>query len=93
MASDQKIYWEDFAAGQTVEFGGYRVTADDIKTFAEEFDPQPFHLDEEAAADTLLGGLAASGWHSCAMVMRMMCDGYLLEAASMGVPASTRCAG
>ena len=86
MADGHTLYWEDFAAGQTVEFGGFRVTAEDIKAFAEEFDPQPFHLDEEAAAETLLGGLAASGWHSCAMVMRMMCDGYLLEAASMGSP-------
>ena len=79
-------YWEDFAVGETVEIGTKHVTRDEIIAFASEFDPQPFHLDEEAAKASILGGLCASGWHSCAMVMRMMCDGFLLETASLGAP-------
>lgn len=86
VTAKHKFYWEDFRAGETAEYGAYRVTAHDIKAFAAEFDPQDFHLDEEAASGTLLGGLAASGWHTCGMAMRMMCDGYLLDAASMGSP-------
>lgn len=79
-------FWEDFRPGSVREFGNKRVTRDDIVRFAGEFDPQPFHLDEEAARASLFGGLAASGWHTCAMVMRMMCDAYLLDAASLGSP-------
>lgn len=81
-----RYYWEDFPVGAVREFGAQRVTRDDIVRFAREFDPQPFHLDEEAARHSLFGRLAASGWHTCAMVMRMMCDEYLLEAASLGSP-------
>ena len=54
--------------------------------FARQFDPQPFHVDEEAARHSMFGGLIASGWHTCALAMRMMCDAYLLEAASLGSP-------
>jgi len=54
--------------------------------FAAEFDPQPFHLDEEAARATMFGGLAASGWYSCSVLMRMMADAFVLDAASMGAP-------
>ena len=54
--------------------------------FASEFDPQPFHLDEDAARQTMFGGLIASGWHTAAMAMRMMCDAYLLKSASLGSP-------
>ncbi|MCW7538481.1 MaoC family dehydratase [Aquabacterium sp. A7-Y] len=79
-------YWEDFAAGSVREFGGTLVNKDDVIRFASEFDPQPFHLDEDAARASLFGGLAASGWHTCAMVMRMMCDAYLLDSASLGSP-------
>ena len=81
-----KYYWEDFSVGETVEFGRKLVTKEEILEFASEFDPQPFHLDEEAAEQSILGGLCASGWHSCAMMMRMMCDGYILESASLGAP-------
>ncbi len=59
---------------------------DDIVRFAAEFDPQPFHLDDAAARDTIYGGLIASGWHTAAMAMRMMCDAYLLRSASLGSP-------
>ena len=80
------LYWEDFKVGETAEFGSKHVTKEEILEFATEFDPQPFHLDEEAARQSILGGLCASGWHSCAMVMRMMCDAYVLESAALGAP-------
>ncbi len=67
-------YFEDWRVGEVLEFGHYEVTAREIKAFAEQFDPQPFHLDEAAAAESLFGGLVASGWHSCAMMMRMVAD-------------------
>ena len=57
-------YLEDFRAGQTFRSGRIRIDADRIKSFAAEFDPQPFHLDERAATESLFGGLAASGWHT-----------------------------
>jgi acyl dehydratase len=81
-----RLYWEDFPVGQVREFGAMVVTREAVIDFARQFDPQPFHLDEEAARQSLFGGLCASGWHSCAMAMRMMCDDYLLEAASLGSP-------
>ena len=79
-------YFEDFAPGQEMPLEPHTVTRAEIVAFAAEFDPQPFHLDEAAAADTLLGGLAASGWHTCALFMRMLYHGWLREAASMGSP-------
>ena len=86
MEEAPKYFWEDFRVGEAVEFGEKHVTREEIIAFASEFDPQPFHLDEEAAKASILGGLCASGWHTCAMVMRMMCDGYILESASLGAP-------
>jgi acyl dehydratase len=79
-------YFEDFEAGQELPFGPHTVTRAEIIAFAAEFDPQPFHLDERAAAETMLGGLAASGWHTCALFMRMLYDGWITDAASMGSP-------
>jgi len=79
-------YWEDFREGEVREFGSKVVSRDEIVRFASEFDPQPFHLDDAAAAKTMFGGLIASGWHTAAMAMRMMCDEYLLHAASLGSP-------
>jgi acyl dehydratase len=67
-------YFEDIAIGQTQRFGGYHVTRDEVIAFAEKYDPQPFHLSDEAAAATHFGRLSASGWHTCAMVMRMIVD-------------------
>lgn len=84
--SDSYLYWEDFAPGTCLTCGPKVVTREEIIEFAEEFDPQPMHLDEEAAANSLLGGLAASGWHSCAILMSMLCKGYLLNSSSMGAP-------
>ena len=78
------LYYEDFGEGQEIALGPYAVTAEEIVAYAREFDPQPFHLDAEAAEASLLGGLAASGWHSCAMLMRMMADAYLGHAAGLG---------
>ncbi|MEP7139129.1 MAG: MaoC family dehydratase [Caldimonas sp.] len=80
------IYWEDFHVGQAREFGRYPVTREAVLAFAREFDPQPFHLDDAAAEGSLFGRLCASGWHTCAMAMRMMCDAYLHDAASLGSP-------
>lgn len=78
--------FEDFVEGGTIDLGARDVTAEEIIEFASEFDPQPMHLDEEAGRNSILGGLSASGWHSCAMFMRMMCDGFLLDSTSQGAP-------
>jgi acyl dehydratase len=70
-------YLEDFAVGQTFGSGRLRLTTERIKSFAGEFDPQPFHLDEEAASGTIFRGLAASGWHTAAATMRLLVEGDL----------------
>jgi len=79
-------YWEDLPVGSVREFGAMPVTREAVLAFAAQFDPQPFHLEDTAAEAGLFGRLAASGWHTCAMAMRMMCDGYLLESSSLGSP-------
>jgi acyl dehydratase len=79
-------YWEDFPVGNVREFGAMPVTREAILAFASQFDPQPFHMDDAAAEASLFGKLSASGWHTCAMSMRMMCDAYLLESSSLGSP-------
>jgi acyl dehydratase len=81
-----KLHWEDFQPGAVAVYGPRLVTREEIVAFAAEFDPQPMHLDEAAAANTLLGGLGASGWHSCCLLMRMIADGFLLNSSSMGGP-------
>ena len=81
-----KFYFEDFSPGWTAELGPRRVTREEMIGFAAQFDPQPMHLDEEAARHTMLGGLAASGWHTCSVMMKMIADGVLLDSASMGAP-------
>lgn len=78
------MHYEDFTEGRVFDLGTYQVTRDEVIAFASEFDPQPFHLDEAAAKSSVLGGLSASGWHNCAIMMRMICDGYLNDAAGMG---------
>ena len=82
--SAPEFFFEDFPVGQVMDYGSYHVTAEEIVSFAREFDPQPFHVDESAAKASMLGGLSASGWHICAIVMRMMVDGYFGRTASMG---------
>jgi acyl dehydratase len=79
-------YFEDFTPGMALELGSYTITREDILTFARQFDPQPFHLDEERAKASLYGGLIASGWHTTAILMRLLVDGLLNESASMGSP-------
>ncbi|HXC14140.1 MAG TPA: MaoC family dehydratase [Stellaceae bacterium] len=69
-----KLFFEDFAAGQVFGSGRMPVEADRIKSFAAEFDPQPFHLDDAAARETIFRGLAASGWHTAAMTMRLLVE-------------------
>jgi acyl dehydratase len=82
--SVQLLHFEDFHVGQSFVFGRYEVTKEEIVEFAREFDPQPHHIDEEAAKGSLLGGLAASGWHTCAMTMRMFADAMMPIAAAQG---------
>ena len=84
--ANRRYYWEDFPPGQVREFGAMPVTREATLAFAGQFDPQPFHLDDAAAAGSIFGRLAASGWHTCALAMRMMCDAYLLDSASLGSP-------
>jgi acyl dehydratase len=81
-----KYYFEDFVPGAVDVWGAHQVTRDDIVAFAEEFDPQAHHLDDAAAEASILKGLSASGWHSCAIAMRMACDWFLSDTASMGAP-------
>ena len=76
------LTFEDFRPGPFTTLGPRRVSRDEIVAFAAEFDPQPFHLDEAAAARSMLAGLAGSGWHMCALAMRMMVDGFLGQADS-----------
>ena len=69
------VYLEDLHVGQRFESASHVVTTDEIKAFARQFDPQPFHLDEAAAARSMFGGLAASGWHTAALTMRLLVGG------------------
>lgn len=80
------LHFEDFHVGQTCDLGEHLVTAEEIIAYAKEFDPQPQHLDAEAAKHSLLGGLAASGWQLCAIAMRMLYDGILYRVSSTGSP-------
>jgi acyl dehydratase len=79
-------YWEDLQPGTQLELGSVTPTAQAIKDFAAQFDPQPFHLDEEAGRQSVFGGLCASGWHTCAMAMRLTVDNFLRDSSSMGSP-------
>jgi acyl dehydratase len=76
--------FEDFPVGRVVDCGIYRVSKDEILDFARQFDPQPHHLDEEAGKKSILGGLAASGWHVCAIAMRLFAEGVVLKADNKG---------
>ena len=84
--SERRWAYEDFEVGGSITLGSKTVTAEEIIEFASEFDAQPMHLDEEAGKASILGGLAASGWHTCSMFMRMMCDGFILNSTSQGSP-------
>lgn len=81
-----KYYFEDFTVGSVDTYGPRLVTREEIISFAALYDPQPMHLDEDAGRASMLGGLAASGWGTCAMLMRMICDWFVLDSASWGGP-------
>ena len=72
---DERFYLDDLRVGQRFAGGSQAVDAAEIKAFARQFDPQPFHLDEEAAKGTLFAGLAASGWHTASITMRLLVEG------------------
>lgn len=78
--------YEDFPVGQEFPLGPQSLSPEQIIAFASEFDPQPMHLSEEAGRKSILGGLAASGWHTCALLMRMMADSYISNSTSQGSP-------
>ncbi|MDF1634686.1 MaoC family dehydratase [Mycoplana sp. MJR14] len=80
------LYFEDFPIGRRFDFPDRTMTAEEIIAFATEFDPQPMHLDEAAGRAGVLGGLAASGWHTSAVMMRMLCDSYIRMTAGEGSP-------
>jgi acyl dehydratase len=79
-------YWEDFEVGEVTELGPVEVTEAEILEFARRYDPQPFHVDAEAARESPFGGLIASGWHTTAVFMGMFVRGILLDSASLGSP-------
>jgi acyl dehydratase len=79
-------YFEDFYPGQDIDLGTRSVSEEEIIAFATAFDPQPFHIDREAAAQSIYGGVIASGWHTCSMMMRMVVDGLMAKSSSMGSP-------
>ena len=80
------VWFEDFTPGLVRTLGRYTITAEEIVEFASKYDPQPFHTDPGKAKASIYGGLIASGWMTCAIAMRMVCDDYVLKAASMGSP-------
>ena len=80
------LSFEDFPPGRFASYGPRHVTREEMLAFAAEFDPQPMHLDEEAARRSMLNGLSGSGWHLCSIVMRLMFEGYLGNTASLGSP-------
>lgn len=86
MGSDIKYCWEDMAPGFARELGTVTLTAEAIKEFARQFDPQPFHVDEAAGRRSIYGNLCASGWHTCALAMRLTVENFLNESSSMGSP-------
>jgi acyl dehydratase len=81
-----KIHHEDIEIGRTLSCGSKQISKEEIIAFGRAYDPQPMHVDEEAAKATLVGGLCASGWHTCAIMMRMLCDGLINRMAGLGSP-------
>jgi acyl dehydratase len=79
-------YFEDFQPGQAIDLGERTVGEEEIIAFARQFDPQPFHVDREAAGASIYGGVIASGWHTCSLMMRMVVDGLMCSSSSMGSP-------
>jgi len=81
-----RLCYEDFTPGREFALGPLTVDAEEVIEFAAEFDPQPMHLDETAGKESLLGGLAASGWQTCGLIMRMMAQSYILNSTAQGAP-------
>ena len=79
-------YLEDFTPGEVIDLGSVTVSEAEILAFARQFDPQPFHVDPARAADSIYGGLIASGWHTCGLFMRLAVDHLLGDSSSMGSP-------
>ncbi|MDT3678369.1 MAG: MaoC family dehydratase [Burkholderiaceae bacterium] len=79
-------FFEDFRPGEVLEFGDYLVTEEEIVDFAKRYDPQPFHVDHEAAQRSIYGGLIASGWMTGSIVMRLLVDNFISPLSSMGSP-------
>ncbi len=79
-------YFEDFYPGQEIDLGERSVSEEEIVAFARQFDPQPFHVDRDAARASIYGGVIASGWHTCSLMMRMVVDGLMASSSSMGSP-------
>jgi len=85
-------YWEDFEVGEAADLGSCSITEAEILTFARKYDPQPFHTDPEAARRSIYGGLIASGWHTCALMMRLSVEAARREeAAATGSPGLDSC--
>jgi acyl dehydratase len=84
--SQIKYFWEDLEPGSVRELGSITPSAEDIKEFAKQFDPQPFHIDEAAGRRSIFGNLCASGWHTCALAMKLCAENFLNESSSMGSP-------
>lgn len=80
------LTYKDFPVGRIIELQPKTVSEEEIIEFAKEFDPQPFHIDPDSKEAQEMGGLIASGWHTSSMLMKMMCDSYLLQSASQGSP-------
>ena len=80
-------FFEDYCAGAVYRIGSVRVNKDEVIEFARRYDPQAFHIDEKAAQATVFGGLIASGWHTAALMMRLLADNFLPRSASLGAPA------
>jgi acyl dehydratase len=80
------VWWEDFRVGERSEMGAHTFREDEVLAFGRQFDPQPFHSDPGAARGTVFGGLIASGWHACAVGMRLMVESYISRTSSLGSP-------
>ena len=79
-----RLYYEDIETGEVRDLGSHQVSKTEMRTFAERYDPQPIHIDESVAAESIYGGIIASGWYTASVCMRLLVDGFLLETASMG---------
>lgn len=81
-----KLFWEDFVPDVRELMGEVTVDLEEVVAFAKRYDPQPFHVNVQEAEKSIYGGIIASGWHTCSMVMRLMCDSYLVNSSSLGSP-------